>query len=415
MTTIRSLTLQAAAALFAVLLSLVVLAGIAQAQTIENVASAQWEYGGRTYSGQSNLVALQLDPNLPWIATYGPGSSSTLEFYATQCGTARTAASTDGSSASVSVNAVETDVIRAGGELYFTISLASANLDPAAMDSVSVLLTSETGDRELVTVYETAENSGLFTGSIPTRRMPPSAVAEDCVLSLEDGNHIEIAVLDRAGEATVLSTTVDVLADPFGVVFDSETGAPVDGATVSLVDARTGQLAQVFAEDATTPWPSTVISGAPVRDGAGNVTVMGPGEFWFPLTNLGDYRLIVTPPAPYTAPSVVSSDQLALLSRPDGRAFVIVDGSFGEAFTLNDPTPVQIDIPLDRPGDSVSLVKTASRVQAQPGDAIFYTLTVRNPDPGRAKNDVVVTRFVIKFMRIVSISKIFQRFGEGDV
>ena len=399
MTKLRSLMPQVAVALFGVLLSLVALTGSLQAQTITNVAEANWTHDGRTYSGQSNLVELELDPSTPAIRTFAPGSGGTLSYYPTSCAGQATA-SARSAPAQLTVNATETRVLRAGRDLFFTVDLATANVDPSAIDTIDVLLTTDSGDREQVTVFETAPNSGRFTGSIATQRMPPAPVHEDCVLSLNDGNQIVIGVIGRNGANTVLSTIVDVLADPFGVVFDSETGQPVNGATVSLVDAATGLPAQVFAEDGTTPWPSTVISGAPVTDGAGNVIPMGDGEFWFPLTNLGSYRLEITPPAPYTAPSVVPADQIAQITRPDGRAFVIADASYGGVFTLVDPTPVQIDIPLDRPGLSISLVKTASRVQAQPGDAVFYTLTVRNPDATRARRDVVVTDIPSRWLRL---------------
>ncbi len=90
---------------------------------------------------------------------------------------------------------------------------------------------------------------------------------------------------------------------------------------------------------------------------------MGPGEYWFPLTALGTLPPRDRPPAPYTAPSVVTPEDLARLTRHDGSAFVILDASYGGSFALVDLTPVQIDIPLDRPGLSVTLTKTSSRAE----------------------------------------------------
>ncbi|MEO1731520.1 MAG: hypothetical protein AAFR64_12365, partial [Pseudomonadota bacterium] len=173
-------------------------------------------------------------------------------------------------------------------------------------------------------------------------------------------------------------------------------------ARVTLVDDATGQPAVVFAEDGVTPWPSTVISGDPVTDGSGRVSEMGAGEFWFPLTSLGRYRLVIEPPADYTAPSVVSPEEIATITRPDGRAFVIRDGSYGEAFELLDPTPVQIDIPLDRDSQDLGITKTASRAQVVPGDVVFYTITVTNSDPSRAKRDVVITDTPSRWLRLRS-------------
>ncbi|MCB2067355.1 MAG: DUF11 domain-containing protein [Erythrobacter sp.] len=383
------------------LLSFVLVTGVVRAQTIENVASARWDYGGHSYSGQSNRVELQVDTSTPSILTYVRGSGSTLTYYPTRCGTgsAATVQSVQ-ATAAVTIGAAETATIQAGRDLLFTVNLQAANLDHAATDTVDVVITTNSGDRERVTVSETGADTGLFTGSIPTIRMPPAATSGDCALSLQNGNTITIGALSHDGSTTVISTTIDVLADPFGVVFDSETGAAVNGATVTLVDIATGRPAQVFAEDGVTSWPSTVISGSPITDGAGNFIAMGAGEFWFPLVNLGSYRLVITPPSPYSAPSVVSPAQLALLSRPAGGSFVITDGSFGDPFTLSGPTPVQIDIPLDRPGEAVTLVKTASRAQAQPGDAIFYTLTLRNPAPDRARTHLTLTDTPSPWLRL---------------
>lgn len=386
-------------ALFGVLLSLVALIGPAQAQTIENVAQARWDHAGRSFSGQSNTVQTQVQPFAPAIQTYVAGPGGTLTYHASFC-PASGVSSTAGAGAETSTNTRATHQLTAGDDLYFVIDLPTANIDPGQVDAVEVMLTSSNGDEEQLSVFETAPNSGRFAGRISTRRSPPAPISADCILSLEDGEEITIGVMDDTGTSSIMSTSVDVLADPFGVVFDSETGAPVNGASITLIDSATGQPAQVFAEDGVTPWPSTVISGAPVTDGAGNVITMAPGEFWFPLTFLGTYRLEITPPAPYSAPSVVTREQISRMTRPNGRPFVINDASYGAEFVLDSPVPVQVDIPLDRPGVAVALTKSASRAQAQPGDAIFYTLTARNPDAGRAKNDVVLTDTPSNWLRL---------------
>jgi uncharacterized repeat protein (TIGR01451 family) len=202
----------------------------------------------------------------------------------------------------------------------------------------------------------------------------------------------------------LVTTVVAVLADPFGFVFDSEDGSPVTGATVSLVNTATGQPATVFADDGVTPWPSTVVSGEPIRDAAGNVYPMQPGEFRFPLAPLGSYRIVVSPPAPYTAPSAVQPMALANLTRPGGSSFVISDASYGGVFALTSPTPVQVDIPVDRSSVSVSITKSASRTRAQPGDAIFYTISLRNPDQARANRGISLIDLPSPWLRLRSDS-----------
>ncbi|QFT77597.1 hypothetical protein [Erythrobacter sp. THAF29] len=381
-------------------------------KTITNTAEARWTLGGVDNQTASNEISIDVRAPAPEIRAFRPTLSSGIEltYGAPVCTSSsqvqfQSASSVGNNQASSTSNAIsvlaeQTRVLNAGQLLIFEINSAEGNVDPGAIDELDVVITTSSGDREVLTVFETGPNTGIFFGQIDTVRMPPAPVQSDCRLSLADGNVIEIAASLPGDNTIIVSTDVEVLADPFGVVFDSETGEPVDGARVTLVDDQTGIPATVFAEDGVTPWPSSVISGQAITDGAGNVTQMGPGEFWFPLTFLGRYRLVIEPPDPYTAPSVVSEADLARLTRPDGRSFVIREGSFGGVFALDDPTPVQIDIPLDRPSPEIGLVKTASRQQAQPGDVVFYSITTRNADPSRAKRNVVLTDVSSRELRL---------------
>ncbi len=380
-------------------------------KTITNIAEATWQFGGREASGQSNPVSIDVTLPPPEIRALRPAPQGGFElnFRAPFCSAngqaAQSATSPVGAQGTANTNALsamveQSSVLRAGQTLLFEVTALEANTDPNAVDSLDVVITTSTGDRETETIFETGPNTGVFVGQIDTVRLPPAAVHGDCRLSVADGTAIEIAASLPGQTEIIVQTNVEVLADPFGVVFDSETGAPVDGAVVSLVDDVTGLPATVFAEDGVTTWPSTIISGQPITDAAGRVTEMGPGEFWFPLTFLGRYRLEIQPPDPYSAPSVVSRAELARLTRPDGRSFVIEDGSFGGAFVLDDPTPVQIDIPLDRPSLELNLSKTASRQRVVPGDVVFYAITVSNADPSRVKRNVVLGDVPARDLRI---------------
>ncbi|MBD2841895.1 DUF11 domain-containing protein [Erythrobacter rubeus] len=395
-----------AAALLAVLLPFVVSAGAVSAQevthTITNTADASWQFGGLEESTSSNTVSIDVTFPPPEIFAYrpNPGGAVNFDFRAPICtsasgGTQSVVIDGPDSASSEPTQIValadETNTINAGQTLIFEIIALAANTDPETVDTLDVVITTSGGDRETLTIYETGPDTGLFDGQINTIRTLPNSVEGDCQLSVVNGSAIEIEAFPPDGESVIVSTSVDVLADPFGVVFDSETAEPIDGARVTLIDADTGLPAVVFAEDGVTPWPSTVISGQPITDGAGNIFPMKPGEFWFPLTALGNYRLLIEPPEPYTAPSVVSSENLARLSHPDGRAFVISRGSYGEVFSLDSAAPVQVDIPLDRPSLAIELTKAASRQRVLPGDVVFYSVTARNSDPTRIKRDVVLT------------------------
>jgi uncharacterized repeat protein (TIGR01451 family) len=373
-------------------------------RTITNIAEATWTFQGNTAASTSNPVTIDVTLPPPEIRAFRPRPQGGLELnfrapLCTQTGqsasglVAMTPMPAPSSATAEPISAVveQTGLIRVGQTLIFEVRAAEANIDPQAIDALVITITTSTGDREVQTVFETGLNTGVFIGQIASLPMPPAPVPGDCLLSVADGTGITVAASLPGRTEVIIETDVDVLADPFGVVFDSETGQPVDGARVSLVDDASGQPATVFAEDGVTSWPSTIISGRPITDGAGRVTPTGPGEFWFPLTLLGRYRLVIEPPEPYTAPSVATPGSLAQLTRPDGRSFVIQDGSYGRPFVLDDPTPVQIDIPLDRPSLAIGLTKTASRQRAGPGDVVFYAVTASNSDPSRVKRDVVLT------------------------
>ncbi|MEM1051310.1 MAG: isopeptide-forming domain-containing fimbrial protein [Pseudomonadota bacterium] len=402
-----------AAALGLVLLPFGVFEGRATAQddttdaevigTVTNTAEASWLFEGRQSETVSNTIEFDVTLPPPQIRAFRPTPQGDvdLNFRAPLCVASAQSPASQGENASSSTveltpmeGTVElTSTIRPGQTVLFEITALAANVDKTEADRLIVTITTSTGDEESMTIFETGANTGVFVGQIGTARIPPTPAPGDCQLSINAGATITIAGALPDDETAIVETEVEVLADPFGVVFDSETGDPVSGARVSLVDAVMGQPATVFAEDGVTPWPSTVISGEPIRFGENSELVFDqePGDFWFPLTALGDYRLVVEPPDPYTAPSVVSPENLALLTRPDGRPFVILDASFGQSFTLDSPVPVQVDIPLDLAGTDIGLVKTASRERVQPGDVVFYSITATNDDASRPKRNVVLT------------------------
>ena len=387
-------------------------------RTVTNIAEASWDANGSRQRVASNPVRFDvrtLPPTPPSISVFrrAPGTGSDLVYRTPRCGAATgtvqsisstgTASTTPGGPALSSLATARvqpTDQIQGGEPLFFQITALAANRSPTAVESLTVVLTTVEGDRETMTVFETAPDSGIFGGVIDTQRLPPPLVQADCRLSVGPESRITIAGMTPGSDAIMISADVIVLVDPFGVVFDSETGAAVDGARVSLVDADTGAAATVFAEDGVTPWPSNVISGQPIVDGAGRSVPMGPGEFWFPLTTQGRFRLLVEPPAPYTAPSAAPRDLLARVTRANGRPYVIREGSFGDVFVLDNPIPFEVDLPVDLPAQDLVIAKTASRAQAAPGDVVFYTVTIGNTDAGRVRRTVTLTDTPSPWLRL---------------
>ncbi len=211
---------------------------------------------------------------------------------------------------------------------------------------------------------------------------------------------MQLAAMLPGSQSPLSSAKLDVLADPYGTVFDSSTGLPVSGARVTFVDAISGKPAKVLGYDRVTVWPSSVIAGEPIIDGAGTVHRQEPGQYRFPFAAIGRYRLIVEPPAPYTAPSSALPEQLARLAAPNGAAFAVLPASFGAAFALADASPVRIDIPLDRPTVVPRISRNVSRERAQPGDVVFHTITLSNPDGANPTAAIILTETIPASMRL---------------
>ncbi|SBV33166.1 conserved exported protein of unknown function [uncultured Sphingopyxis sp.] len=389
--------------------------GMAQARVITNTASAQWTHEGRPGQMLSNRVDVTVSPRPPQrpaIATYrltnGDGTRS-VPVAPTQCNRAAARAATSTidlggvysgiSTAPASLQS--TDSFRAGEVLVVGVTLASANIDPAARDTLSVALELENGDREQITLTESAADSGEFVGLINTIGVPPAVTQGDCRLSVEPGAPLALRVTDQANANLVALAMINFLVDPFGIVFDSGDGAAVPGSRVTIVDAATGQPAPVFGDDGVSAYPSSVVTGQRVTDAGGTVYDFPPGDYRFPFVAPGSYRLVVEPPAPFAAPSQSSAADLAGLRRPDdSQPFEITGASYGGIFTLSSPAPVRVDIPVDRPGVPLVLRKTTSTQVAVPGDIVQYRIEVANSDTRRGTGTVTVRDVLPAGMRL---------------
>ena len=286
--------------------------------------------------------------------------------------------------------------VHAGEPLYFILTYAAANTDPTRINSLTGAILSKSGDREVLTIFETGPDTGVFSGVIQTRLSPPGAVQGDCVLSVTEADTITVQSLTTRNGFPLLQASVPVLVDPYGVTFDSEDGSLIDGVTVTLIDEATGAPARVRSADGAADYPATVVTGRPVTDSLGRILPGIPGDYRFPLVAHGRYHLVVVPPDPYRAPSQVSPAGLAGLRRADGQPMTIADGSYGRSFAVDTPEAVRIDIPLDRPRIAATVTKVADVALAAPGDLVVYTVTVANPDPLRAPSAVCPGRYIAR-------------------
>ena len=268
------------------------------------------------------------------------------------------------------------DAAAMGEMLYLQADAAACNRDPQVAEQIALTLTSaRTGDTETYIVGETTPNSGMFRilRGVQTADMATATpVGGDGMMSLRQDDRIT-ASLAGCGAAM---TEAWVLIDPYGVVFDSRSNAPVAGATVSLIDVagagnggKPGQPAVVFAVDGVTPAPSTVVTDA-------------QGRYAFPLVPSSEYRLAVVPPGEFIFPSILPA---ALL--PGGR---VIDpaASYGKTFPVNSATgAVRVDVPLDAStGTGLFLRKRAARDRVEIGDFIDYTIEIKNVSGHPASN-----------------------------
>ena len=194
-----------------------------------------------------------------------------------------------------------------GEPVFIRLDDQDQNVDFQVVDYAEVNVSNaETGDVERLRLTETGPNTGIFTGFIPTVGGP--AQAGDCTLQVAAKSSISVNYQDPVDSTDSTSDARPV--DPTQRVFETRTGALVTGATIELVDADTGLPATVLGNDGISQFPSAITSGGSVTDSGGTLYVFAEGEYRFPLVPDGNYRLVVTPPPAYAAPSLVPAEEL---------------------------------------------------------------------------------------------------------
>ena len=270
------------------------------------------------------------------------------------------------------VSLTTTNIFRAGQPIFLTVTDLDQNQDPQVRETVLVTVAIESiGEREVLLLTETETDMGVFIGYIHTSAENPiqyngkiSATNQaDAIVSYHDS----IEDVDLAASITFV--------DPFGTVFDSATGQPVNGVTIDLVNTDSGMAATVFGDDGVSGYPATVVSGGTAIDASGAVYTFGPGGYRFPLIPEGNYKFLLTPPAGYSAPSIIPTSQLQILP---GAPFAIMGGSREEEFVVATGPPVQIDIPVDPPESGLFIGKSVARDTIGIGEFLRYDLSIEN-------------------------------------
>jgi uncharacterized repeat protein (TIGR01451 family) len=281
-------------------------------------------------------------------------------------------------------------VYHRGDPVFMRVRDPDQNLDPGTVETVLVTLAvMPAGEVMLLRLTETAPDSGEFAGYVQSRDETAGraldeflAVAPDAIAA---ASYVDTSDPDDRAEASAP-------VDPRGRVFDSATGAPVDGASLTLVDMATGMPAVVFGDDGASVFPATVVSGGTVTDSGGHTYDFPPGCYRFPFLVAGNYRIDVTGPPNYDVPSRVATAELQQLP---GAPFAIAEpGSRGEPFSINPGPAVHVDIPLDplAVSDRLALTKTADKELVSHGDFLVYTLRLENRGSGLAIQTVIDDR-----------------------
>ena len=95
------------------------------------------------------------------------------------------------------------------------------------------------------------------------KRPVPDSRDRKLVLNVGGNQRLLATYIDQSQNS--VAVTAAALVDPLGVVFDSATGLPVNGAQVTLINVATGLPASVLGNDGVSSYPATVTSGGSAR------------------------------------------------------------------------------------------------------------------------------------------------------
>ncbi len=280
----------------------------------------------------------------------------------------------------IPVAVLPTRVYHVNAPVFIQLADTNRNTDPAARELIEVTVTTSTGDREVLRLQETGPNTGIFAAALPSVGPQTGVAQNDGRLSVDTHSQLQVHYRDLYYPDDVAEA--EALVDPFGIVFDSRTGAPLSGATVTLMNADNGLPAQVFGDDGVSSFPATVITGSLVTDSGGQSYQLPQGGFRFPFVKPGRYRLVVKPTQGYVTPSGVALGNLP--KAPNGQAYSVVQGSYADVFVVVPGPALNIDIPADPNDGGLFLQKLVSQTQASAGDFLQYQLLLQSTSASHA-------------------------------
>lgn len=272
------------------------------------------------------------------------------------------------------INLVAASVFKAGQPIFVRVVDVDQNRNPDAIESIVIeLQIPSSDDLEFLELLETGPDTGEFIGYVQSTEQ--ETPVGDCELSVVKNETIQTVYTD-AFDNTDISDSL-VLVDPFGLVFSTRDGELQNAVTITLVNADTGEPAQVFGDGPLFgEFPSTIVTGSVVEDGAGLTYDFPDGEYRFPFVEAGNYQLIVADlPEAYHFPSAADEPHIQQLP---GAPYSIADGSRGEVFEVPVGPALHIDLPVDPVDNVLYLTKAASTSVTSVGEFVQYKLGVQN-------------------------------------
>ncbi|MEL7031797.1 MAG: hypothetical protein AAGK80_05930 [Pseudomonadota bacterium] len=239
------------------------------------------------------------------------------------------------------------------------------------IETVVITVAADNGDTITLRLYEDQPDSGHFYGFFPSSAGP--TLPNDRTITAPQDTQLTATYVDIFDATEVSVDTAFV--DPFGRVFDSFTGELIDQVRVTILDATTGQPAEIMGLDGSGSFPSSVLTGEATTDSSGIEYPAAEGVFFFPILAPGSYQILVEAPDGYLFPSV--RDPADLDGLPNAPFELQTQASYGAVFEVETSGPLNLDIPLDPNGELV-VRKRASDPQAAVGDFVGYTIDLEN-------------------------------------
>lgn len=238
----------------------------------------------------------------------------------------------------------------------------------------------------ITTVGSLIKNSAQLTYTDYNGITLASGGSKDSIPNVTINEQLAVSYTDDIDNSDQTGTSV--LIDPYGVIFDSATGEMLNGFSVRLVNATTGQDAVVYGDDGVSIYDSTIISGGIASDSSGATYDFPDGNYRFPFIAPGDYYLEITPPPYYIIPS---DKENSLFEKLPNGPFVVDIGSRGEKFTLIAGPPLHLDIPADPYTSPLYVRRTASKEEVSKGDFIQFRVSVENISTAMDMSEAVLT------------------------